>query len=274
MPDRIAFVRARSCASSDARLANSRTVSSRTPGHGAQFVALVVSNPLGEITRRDAPGRGRNRPEASAEQRRREPGEHQRARQRDAQRDQRHAADRGHLLLHLCQGEGKPDDPHLRVVHRHGDVQHVGLSRLAVAPRDADASRSRLSDLRPGRVVLQPGQRSAAHRRIADDGAIAGDERHARRQRLADPDRLVFDRPGRDVALVGREHVRHQMRFRDQRLLDAPVGLIGQGERQQRGHEQQGRRGDAEDGGEDLPAKPEGHRPTPRMGRPACSRTA
>ena len=67
-----------------------------------------------------------------------------------------------------------------RMMHRHRDVQHVDLQRVAVAPRAAEAARPRLDDLRPRGVIFHRRQAGERLRRIADDDAVRPDEGDAR----------------------------------------------------------------------------------------------
>ena len=67
-----------------------------------------------------------------------------------------------------------------------GDVQHVGADRRAVPLAAADARARARRHFRPLSVVLERRQRPRVCVGVADDAAVLGDERDARRNQLAE----------------------------------------------------------------------------------------
>lgn len=60
-----------------------------------------------------------------------------------------------------------------------GDVEHVNLERVAVAPGGAQARRARGDDLGAGGMVFEAGQRLQRFSRVANDATVRRDERDA-----------------------------------------------------------------------------------------------
>jgi hypothetical protein len=152
------------------------------------------------------------------------------------------------------------------------------VQRVTVALRAADAVPPRRRHLGPVAVVLERGQGAGLHHRVADHGAVGGDEGDAGGERGRDAIGFGVQRGGREVGGVASEEIRHEPGFRDQGLLDARLGVAAQPQGCQGGHEQQRRGRHAEGGQERLSAEPQVHlfvsAPRRSAHPPVCSQTA
>ena len=225
-------MRARSVASSAARAGQFAHDVVEHAGHRAEFVALVVADGLGQVARRARAGR---RPRW-------------RCRRRPSRNDVSHAsagapASATPSATQRDAPDGRPPAAAPRSAAArggrsrpaggpgpHGDVQHVGVERVAVAARRCRCPSAVASHhLRARRVVLEAGQvgprppssRRRPCRRRAMNVTRAGS---VLPRRSASASRSP---PSMSRSCAARTSAT-RLRFGDQRLLDAAVGLLGQ----------------------------------------------
>ena len=249
--------------------------------HRPDFVGAVIPRRTGEVAVRIAARRFGDGPHASAQEQRRGPREEQRRAQSRRGGDERRAAQRRELVADVRerQREANLADHRRRLVaHGDGDVQHLDVERGAVAPRHPEPVPPGLLHFGPVLVILDRAQLFGVQLRVADHGAVGGDEGDARRDQAAERIRL-----GVELRRRGRPAVRQRFggeaSFVDQRALDAVADAPPHAPRHHRhghGERHRGRGEGAEEG-----AGAERHRRIDRRGgrralrhRRACSRTA
>ena len=164
-------------------------------------------------------------------------------------------------MTHVRQRHRHPHERDRRMLHGNRCVQHVHLDACARPPRPADAVRARRYHLRTLRVVLHRGEICELLERIADDPAVLRDERDARRQEVANPDRLVLEFGDCGKGRAPAHQLRRQPRLGHQRRLDLIVHLPSHGRREKNPGHAQSENGRGERGEKEL--RLEG-RPDPR----------
>ncbi len=248
-------------------------------GHHSDLVRAVVARRPREVSRRVTLGHVSDSADALGEESGRRPGEQQCGNESHERGSDRGLAYGLQLIADVGKWEREPDLRQLRyrrVLHRNGDIEHVGADRGAVPARDSEAVACRLNDFRTAGVIFGGTQRRRRQLRVADDPAVGSNEGHASRHQPSEIIGLGVELLGRGRTAV-RQRFRRQARLRYQRLLDALIDrrshVIGEqsnGDAERDRHRQQ-RRGEH--------ARAEGHGDdgffTFRLGgQPACSRTA
>ena len=156
--------------------------------HGADFVGAVVPRRTREVAVRIAFRRFGDRPHAPAQEQRRGPGQQQGRAQSGRGGDERRAAQRRELVADVRERQRQAnlaDHRRRLVADRDGDVEHVDVERRAVAPGDAQPIAPRLQHFGTVLVILGGLQFLGGQLRIADHGAVFGDERDACRHEAA-----------------------------------------------------------------------------------------
>ena len=211
-----------------------------------------------EIALDVASGNGGDLADAAAQPGGRDPGEHDRPRERRQQPDGGCPLHRVDLVVDLRERQGEANDAEARLIDRDRDVQQVALDRGAEAACDAPPAGLRELDLRPRAVVLHGGQRGSVLRRVADYAPVRRDQRHAGAQGVAERVGLPVElRDGRRRP-EPRDEIRHETRLGQQVGLDAGEELALERPGDQRRRHEQARAGDAEGGEEQARAERHG----------------
>ena len=160
------------------------------PRHGAEFVVAVVEPRRREIAAAIPVGDLGNGTDPVAHSRREHPADDDRSGQRHAKCRHRRGENAPKLLLDAGQRQRDPHERHGGMNDRRRDVEHVDVDRVAVTPGFAEPSIARLDNLGPRAVVFHERDGRWRFGRVAQDAAVARDERDARVEQLRRGDRL------------------------------------------------------------------------------------
>jgi hypothetical protein len=140
----------------------------------------------------------------------------------------------------------------------HGDIDHVGVDRIAVALTAAEATLTCRDDFRPRQVVLERTKFVLALRGVADDATILGDECDPAGQDFAEA--IGFPVEAGLIQRSGfRQQIRDEIRLVGQVPFNRRAFALAHLPDHQAGQCEQRQRGGSECPDEDLRAKPRLH---------------
>ena len=215
------------------------------PRDGSQLVVAVIETWGCEIAAPVPAGDVSDRTDPTANPPRQDEPDGCSADERKTKGRQRGHQDGPQLLADVGHGERHANERDVRVLHRHGDVQHAHLERVAVPLGPPNSHTPSRLYLGPGPVVLHPPDIVERLGRVAEHTTIGGDEGDAGAEELAEPIRFRVQlgnriRCGRERAdALSAQEIGGEPGFCDECALNPRIGLRLRRQREQEaGHGQ------------------------------------